>query len=307
MTPEPIRAPEPLMTKAMLIEKIALLKDNGYIEAADKLIRENKHILSPDIPLGAQEFLAKYITKDKNMIEVKRKIGLASKLEDTVLIVGPTGSGKELLAHALHGDREREKFISVNCAGLPSGLIESELFGHVKGSFTGATNEKIGMFAAANEGTIFLDEIGELPLEVQAKLLRVIQERVIRKVGSNFSESVNTRIVCATHQNLAKLVKEGKFREDLFWRISTLKVRVTGLDERPDDIPLIVDYWATLFESNYSKYKVKLPEQRFPRDFKINPKLLEGNVRSIISIIRQYHAWGELPDATMPDTDLLIN
>lgn len=170
-------------------------------------------------------------------------------------------------------------------------LIESELFGHWKGAFTGATEAKKGLFLEAQDGTIFLDEVGELPYEVQAKLLRVLQEKTIRRVGGNVHESFNARVVCATHQDLEKLVSQGKFREDLYWRINTLSVKITGLVERPDDIPLIVDKVASDFELSE-----KLgPEKRFPRDKTLNPIKLTGNVRTIQNIVRRFHVWGELP------------
>jgi len=291
-TPEiPLSQPTRQMTKEEIIERIALLTQNNMVEAAQQMRRDYKHIISPDIPIGAQAYLDHYITQDKYMLEVKKKIGLAAAVSDTILIQGPTGSGKELFARALHGDRQRETFVEVNCAGLPHGLIESELFGHAKGSFTGATEAKKGMFAYAEGGTIFLDEIGELPLDVQAKLLRVIQEKRIRKVGSNITEPINVRIVCATHQNLEELVAAGKFREDLYWRINTLFIKITGLSERPDDIPAIVKYMADKFET---ENRIK-PENKFPRDYKFKLSSLTGNVRTIQSVIRRYHVWKELP------------
>ena len=283
--------PQRQMTKDEIIERIALLTQNNMVDAANAMRRDYKHIISPDVPLGAQAYLDCYITQDKYMLELKKKIGLAAAVSDTILVQGPTGSGKELFARALHGDRLRDTFVEVNCAGLPSGLIESELFGHAKGSFTGATEAKKGLFSQAEGGTIFLDEIGELPLDVQAKLLRVIQEKRIRKVGSNQTEPLNTRIVCATHQNLEELVEAKKFREDLYWRINTLFAKITGLVERPDDIPLIVTYTADKYER---ELKVK-PENKFPREYKFNPINLNGNVRTIQSVIRRYHVWRELP------------
>ncbi len=290
MNTDPIR-PELKLTKEQVLERIQLQIANGFTSDAEKLRRDYKHILYPDVPLGSQSYLDAYITQDTYMKEVKRKVGLAANVSDTILISGPTGSGKELFARALHGDRKDECFIGVNCAGLPSGLIESELFGHAKGSFTGATEAKRGLFSQANGGTIFLDEVGELPIDVQAKLLRVIQERAIRRVGSNLHESIDARLVCATHQDLEDLVKTDKFRKDLYWRINTLAVRITGLVERPADIPLLVDYWATKYEKELN---IK-PERRFPRNYIFNPTSLSGNVRTLQSIIRRYHVWRELP------------
>ncbi len=186
------------------------------------------------------------IGKSKSLNKVVQEIELYAKVSTNVLILGETGTGKELVAKAIHNasDRSKMKFIAVNCSAIPQGLVESTLFGHVKGSFTGATNDQDGKFKLAHSGTIFLDEIGELPLETQAKLLRVLQERTIDPVGSRSSTKVDVRVIAATHRNLQKMVTEGKFREDLLYRINALIINNPPLRERTDDIEVLVDHFT---------------------------------------------------------------
>ncbi|MBI5214052.1 MAG: sigma-54-dependent Fis family transcriptional regulator [Nitrospirae bacterium] len=163
----------------------------------------------------------------------------------TVAIYGENGSGKEVLARAIHyaGERMENRFVAVNCAAIPLTLIESELFGHVKGAFTGADRDREGKFAMAQGGTILLDEIGDMPFELQAKLLRVIQERVYEKLGSNKPINMDCRVIISTHRDLSRLTKEGRFREDLYHRINTFPISLPPLRERKEDIPLLADYF----------------------------------------------------------------
>ncbi len=172
------------------------------------------------------------------MKELFRRIRKVALTNSSVLIQGESGTGKELVAKALHeaSSRKNSNLISINCAAIPENLIESELFGHEKGSFTGATNTRTGLVEAANNGTLFLDEIGELPLEAQARLLRVLQEHEIRKVGSVQSTKVDVRLIAATHRDLQQFVMEGLFREDLFYRINVMPLQIPPLRDRGTDI-----------------------------------------------------------------------
>jgi formate hydrogenlyase transcriptional activator len=163
-----------------------------------------------------------------------------------VLIQGETGTGKELVAHAIHdlSNRSKRSFVQVNCASIPATLLESELFGHEKGAFTGAFAQKIGRFELAHEGTLFLDEIGEIPLELQAKLLRALQEHEFERLGGNRTIRVSVRIVAATNRNLKQMVDEGKFRSDLYYRLDVFPVTVPPLRERREDIPLLIRFFT---------------------------------------------------------------
>ncbi len=192
---------------------------------------------------SAQVVLDKWITEDPAMEQLKKLIIELSEYDQSVLIFGETGTGKEMLARALHGDR-LGKFVAINCAAMPSELLESELFGHVKGSFTGATSDKRGLLAEAEDGTMFLDEIGDMPVPMQAKLLRVIQERSIRPVGSTVTIPIKCRFVCATHRNIDQIelnnYTEVPFRADLYWRIAAFTVRITPLRLRTCDIIALI-------------------------------------------------------------------
>ena len=178
--------------------------------------------------------------------EVLEQVRLVAPTGATVLIGGETGAGKELIAHAIHmhSDRRNGPFVKVNCASIPAELLESELFGHEKGSFTGAIAQRIGRFEAANRGTLFLDEIGEMPLHLQTKLLRVLQEQEFERVGGTRTIEVDVRIVAATNRDLKAMVEEGKFRMDLYYRLAVFPLHVPALRERREDIPMLADYFV---------------------------------------------------------------
>jgi len=185
------------------------------------------------------------------MNDVFRLIESVAATDATVLIRGESGVGKELIADALHFNsaRKTKPFIKVNCAALPDTLIESELFGHEKGAFTGASNTRIGRFEAANGGTIFLDEFGDIPASTQVKLLRVLQEREIERIGSTKPIKVDVRIICATNRNLEELIADGRFREDLYYRINVFPIYIPALRERINDIPILTDFFIDKFNN----------------------------------------------------------
>ena len=182
------------------------------------------------------------IGESRPMRQVSETIQLVARRRSTVLITGETGTGKEIVAQSIHAssDRARLPMVSVNCSALPETLLEAELFGHVKGAFTGATNPRVGRFEQANHGTIFLDEIGDLPLSLQAKLLRVLQEREFQRLGSSETVRVDLRVIAATHADLAEMIKQGKFREDLYYRLNVVPIAVPPLRERASDVRLLV-------------------------------------------------------------------
>jgi DNA-binding NtrC family response regulator len=189
------------------------------------------------------------------MIEVFEMAQKVSRHYTNVLITGPTGAGKELVAHALHqlSPVAQERFAVCNCSALVDTLLESQLFGHIRGSFTGATDTRPGLFEYANGGTVFLDEIGEMSLTMQAKLLRVIENREIQRVGSPELKKVNVRLIAATNRDLRTEVLAGRFREDLFYRLSSIEIRVPGLAARPEDIPVLVQHFLKKYSQNYGK------------------------------------------------------
>lgn len=220
------------------------------------------------------------------MQEVYKLIGKVARDDATVLIRGETGTGKELVARAIyhHGKRSHKPFVVENCATIPETLLESELFGHEKGSFTGAINKRIGKFESANGGTIFLDEISEIPLSLQSKILRFLQEREISRLGSNKTIKVDIRLIAATHRNLEQEVKENKFREDLYYRLNVFTISIPPLRDRKDDIPLLCRY----FMSRFSIEMDKPVENISSRAIK---KLIEydwpGNVRELENCIKR--------------------
>jgi DNA-binding NtrC family response regulator len=199
------------------------------------------------------KILKKKVSKNYEMIgesepinHIKEMIEKVAPTEARVLITGPNGTGKELVAHQLHEKSERSNapLIEVNCAAIPSELIESELFGHVKGAFTSAVKDRAGKFEAADKGTIFLDEIGDMSLSAQAKVLRALQENLIQRVGADKDIKVNVRVVAATNKDLKKEIAEGRFREDLYHRLAVILIKVPALNDRRDDIPLLINHFA---------------------------------------------------------------
>lgn len=191
------------------------------------------------------------IGRSRAMKDVFERIGKVAKTDSTILIMGPSGTGKELVASAIHklSSRGQKNRISVNCGAIPAELLESELFGHVKGAFTGAISNRKGRFELAQGGTIFLDEIGDMPQLLQVKLLRVLQERQIEPVGSSENVNIDVRVIAATHRDLEKAVQEGRFREDLFYRLNVIPIRMPALKERREDIPLLISHFLDRFVS----------------------------------------------------------
>ncbi|WP_299006637.1 sigma-54 dependent transcriptional regulator [uncultured Tenacibaculum sp.] len=232
------------------------------------------------------------IGESEAIIHIKDMIEKVSATDARVLITGPNGTGKELVAHWLHekSDRSKAPMIEVNCAAIPSELIESELFGHVKGSFTGANKDRAGKFEAANGGTIFLDEIGDMSLSAQAKVLRALQENRIQRVGSDKDIKVNVRVVAATNKDLKKEIEEGRFREDLYHRLAVILIKVPALNDRREDIPLLVDFFAKKISEEQG-----MPKKGFSEDA---IKLLQeydwtGNIRELRNVVERLLILGE--------------
>jgi formate hydrogenlyase transcriptional activator len=213
-------------------------------------------------------------------------VSLVAPTDSSVLILGETGTGKELVARAIHrlsGRRDRA-FVKVNCAAIPLGLLESELFGHEKGAFTGALAQKTGRFELANNGTLFLDEVGDIPLERQAKLLRVLQEQEFERLGSNRTHKVDVRLIAATHRDLAAMVKQGTFREDLYYRLKVFPVSVPALRQRTEDIPKLIQHFTALYARRMNKRIDEIPSETMEAFVRY---LWPGNVRELQNFIER--------------------
>jgi two-component system response regulator GlrR len=264
--------PKPIDAKKLILEVESALQLSGADGDNDE---DMDHVWRQDI-----------ISKSAIMENLLRKSRILAENDATVLIRGDSGTGKELLAQAIHraSPRKNKPFMPVNCGAIPDALLESELFGHTKGSFTGAAKNYIGLFQAAEGGTLFLDEIGDMPLVLQVKLLRVLQERQIRPVGSTTSIPVDIRIISATHRDLPKAIAEKKFREDLYYRLNVVSLEIPRLSERREDIPLLANHFA----AKQAERDNKQINGFAPNAMKI---LMEaswpGNVRQLFNIIEQ--------------------
>jgi formate hydrogenlyase transcriptional activator len=214
------------------------------------------------------------------------EINIVAAVDSAVLIQGETGTGKEVIAQAIHeaGPRRQNRFVALNCAAIPAALLESELFGHERGAFTGAVAQTTGRFQAADRGTLFLDEIGDLPLQLQPKLLRVLQEKQFERLGSGKTLRTDARLIAATNRDLASMVEEGKFRADLFYRLNVLPLQVPSLKERSEDIPLLVRYFAQVFSRRMSKHIETIPSETLQALTRYH---WPGNIRELQNVIER--------------------
>ncbi|PQJ79068.1 sigma-54-dependent transcriptional regulator [Polaribacter porphyrae] len=265
----------------------------------NRLLNTVRNALDKKVLIVENKRLKKKVSKNYEMIgesdaisHIKDIIEKVAATDARVLITGPNGTGKELVAHWLHekSDRVKAPMIEVNCAAIPSELIESELFGHVKGSFTGANKDRAGKFEAANKGTIFLDEIGDMSLSAQAKVLRALQENRISRVGSDKDIKVNVRVVAATNKDLKKEIAEGRFREDLYHRLAVILIKVPALNDRREDIPLLVDFFSKKISEEQGN-----PKKTFSDDA---IELLQqydwtGNIRELRNVVERLIILGE--------------
>ena len=250
--------------------------------ALDKkeLVKENK-ILKKKVSKGYE-----MIGQSKEIIAIKDMIDKVAPTDARVLITGSNGTGKELVAHWLHekSDRSDGPFIEVNCAAIPSELIESELFGHVKGAFTSAVRDRAGKFEAANKGTIFLDEIGDMSLSAQAKVLRALQESKISRVGTDKDIKVDVRVIAATNKDLQREIADGKFREDLYHRLAVILINVPSLNDRREDIPLLIDHFASIIASEQGVVTKKFTKKALDLLKSYN---WTGNIRELRNVVER--------------------
>ena len=265
----------------------------------NRLLNTVRNALEQKVLVIENKLLKKKISKNFEMIGesepinyIKEIIEKVANTEAKVLITGPNGSGKELVAHWLHEKSSRSKspLIEVNCAAIPSELIESELFGHVKGSFTGAVKDRPGKFESANGGTIFLDEIGDMSLSAQAKVLRALQENKVARVGSEKDIDVNVRVVAATNKDLQIEIAEGNFREDLYHRLAVILIKVPPLNDRREDIPLLVDFFATKISEKQGSIKKQFSQEAIQLLKSYN---WTGNIRELRNVVERLIILGE--------------
>lgn len=259
----------------------------------NRLLNTVRNALDRKVLVTENKMLRKKVSRNYEMVgssepinHIKEIIEKVAPTDARVLITGPNGTGKELVAHWLHEKSERSAapFIEVNCAAIPSELIESELFGHVKGAFTSAVKDRAGKFEAADKGTIFLDEIGDMSLSAQAKVLRALQENMIQRVGAEKDIKVDVRVIAATNKDLKKEIAEGRFREDLYHRLAVILVKVPALNDRRDDIPVLVSHFAE---------KIATEQGSAPKKFAPDAiKLLQeydwtGNIRELRNVVER--------------------
>lgn len=256
---------------------------------------ENKTLRKENLKLK-RKVAQKYniVGESEKVIKMKEMISKVAPTDARVLITGENGTGKELVAHQLHqqSERSKENFIEVNCAAIPSELIESELFGHVKGAFTSAVKDRSGKFEASNKGTLFLDEIADMSLAAQAKVLRALQEKKIQRVGNEKDISVDVRVIAATNKDLLNEIKEGRFREDLYHRLAVIMIHVPSLDDRKEDIPLLVSHFVDLLSKEQGLEKKSFSEGAYA---KLDAYPWTGNVRELRNVVERLLILGENP------------
>lgn len=290
-----------------LVHRIPIIDDDGKVIGGfgmvlfedlgkmQEIMDKYKQLIAGELKLYKNELAkvnkAKYVLQDiigdsGSILKCKEKVKKFARVNSSVLIVGESGVGKELFAHSLHNEsKRREKpFVSINCSAIPENLLESELFGYEEGSFTGAKKGgNMGKFQLANEGTIFLDEIADMPLHMQAKLLRVLQEKEIQPIGARGTIKIDVRVVCATHKNLEEMVALGKFREDLYYRLNVLTLDIEPLRNRREDIPVLADKFLTTFYKETGMYR-NIPKNIMNILVSYN---WPGNVRELRNIVEK--------------------
>jgi len=252
-------------------------------ELKDKLAKEKLYL---EEEIRTEQNFEEIVGESSALKEVLKQVEIVASTGSTVLILGDTGTGKELLARAIHNRSERRgrTFVKMNCAAIPTGLLESELFGHEKGAFTGAIASKVGRFELAHQGTLFLDEIGDIPLELQSKLLRVLQEQEFERLGSTKTIRVDIRLVAATNRDLSAMIADKQFRGDLYYRLNVFPIVSPPLRERQEDIPLLVRYFAQKFARRMNRHIETIPTETMTA---LSRYHWPGNVRELENLIER--------------------
>jgi len=259
--------------------------DEDLLDAIQQGIARNQRAPKQSEELGAHKF-GDIVGKSAALRNVLNQVEVVAPTDSTVLLLGETGTGKEIIARAILNvsSRSNRPYVKLNCAAIPSGLLESELFGHEKGAFTGAVLQKIGRFELANGGTLFLDEVGDIPLELQPKLLRVLQEQEFERLGSTRTVRVDVRLIAATNRDLAQMVAEKQFREDLYFRLNVFPIRIPPLRERAGDIPLLVRYYVDKYSQRMNKGIDVIPEETMAA---LCRYAWPGNIRELQNLIER--------------------
>lgn len=290
-----------MMTAHGTMESAIEAMKNGAIDYISKPfdIEDLKLQIRKALDIGAMKDQIEFLTEELRNTTGKVIIGKSSKIKDvldrvskvansnaTVLITGESGTGKELIANAVHysSDRKDKPYVKINCGAIPENLLESELFGHEKGAFTGAVNKKLGKFERASKGTIFLDEVGELSLPMQVKLLRVLQEKEIERIGGTAVIKIDVRVVAATNRDLKKMVEEGSFREDLYYRLNVIPIEIPALKERKEDIPLLVKYFIEKYCKQIGRSMIDIHKEALEMLVKYE---WQGNIRELENVIER--------------------
>ncbi len=282
---KPFKVDELVLVVQKALERRALLQENRVLR--HRVGRPRLGV--PDI-----------VGRSAPIEEVRALVEKVAPTRTTVLVTGESGTGKEVVARAIHdrGDRRDQPFVAINCGAIPEGLIESELFGHEKGSFTGATDTKAGLFEVAGSGTLFLDEVAELPAHLQVKLLRALQERRVRRVGGKADIAVDARIVAATNRDLQEEVRSGRFREDLFYRLNVIQIRMPPLRARREDIPTFLAHFLARFAVEAGKGEMRLSAE-------VERRLCEydypGNVRELANVVERAVTLADRPEFAVGD------
>ena len=261
--------------------------DGELLNAVQRCIASwNEERLDLEPEISSEYCFEDIVGKSPALQKVLEHVGIVAQTDSTVLLHGETGTGKELIARAIHNlsSRRGHPYVRVNCAAIPSGLLESELFGHEKGAFTGAVIQRKGRFELADGGSLFLDEIGDISLELQPKLLRAVQEQEFERLGSTRTLKVNVRLIAATHRNLRAMVQDEKFREDLFYRFNVFPIEIPPLRERREDIPLLVNYFVAKLSRRMGKQIKSIPKQAME---KLTNHHWEGNIRELANLIER--------------------
>ena len=298
---------EDLYFLGQVASQIAIAVENaleyGQVTEAKERLVEQKLYLEDEIRF--EQNFEEIIGKSSRLKAVLESVRIVAPADSTVLIQGETGTGKEMIARAIHNlsPRKGQAFVKVNCAAIPSGLLESELFGHERGAFTGAIAQKIGRFELAHKGTLFLDEVGDIPLELQPKLLRVLQEQEFERLGSTRTQRIDVRLLAATNANLGQMVVEKKFRSDLYYRLKVFPIDVPPLRERRDDIPLLVRYFANKYARRMGKQIESIPKDAMDA---LSHYAWPGNIRELQNLMERAALLTSGPSLKVPLAEILV-